>query len=78
MNVREKKKLEYSWNYLLFPKERKIILVKFDLRLEEDSKCVKKKLDYKLGYVFRIIYFFQRKGRQLLKENNERVKKELG
>ena len=44
MNVWEKKKLEYSWNYLLFPKERKIILVKFDLRLEEDSECVKKKL----------------------------------
>ena len=62
MNVWEKKKLEYSWNYLLFPKERKIILVKFDLRLEEDSEC-KKKLDCKLGYIFGIIYFFQRKGR---------------
>ena len=59
----------------IFPIKRKTILVKFDLRLKEDSECVKKKLDCKLGYIFGIIYFFQRKGRQLLKENNECVKK---
>ena len=52
-------------------------MVKFDLRLEENSECVKKKLDCKLGYIFGIIYVFQRKERQLLKENNERVKKKI-
>ena len=58
-----KKKIRVIVGIFIFPVEGKTILVKFDLRLEEDSECVKKKLNCKLGYIFGIIYFFQRKGR---------------
>lgn len=40
-----KKKIRVIVGIFIFPIEGKTILVKFDLRLEEDSECVKKKLD---------------------------------
>ena len=42
-------------------------MVKFDLRLEENSECVKKKLDCKLGYIFGIIYFFPKERKTIIK-----------
>ena len=56
----EKKKLEYSWNYLPFPKEKKSILIKFDRAKirGEQRMCGKKK---KLGYSREIFIFHDRK-----------------
>ena len=61
------KKIRVIVGIFIFLIEGKTILVKFDLRLEEDSECVKKKLNCKLEYIFGIIYFFPKERKTIIK-----------